>query len=71
MNSAQAAKILWESEYVVCLSGREMIVDDGIESMRDISSIIFRSGQAAAEYSICTEISMKITAVRTVIVNIL
>lgn len=36
MNSAQAAKILWESEYVVCLSGREMIVDDGIESMRDM-----------------------------------
>lgn len=36
MNSAQIAKILWESKYVVCLSGREMIVDDGIESMRDM-----------------------------------
>ncbi len=38
MNSAQIAKILWESKYTVCLSGREMIVDDGIDSMRNMLS---------------------------------
>ncbi len=36
MNSVQAARLLWKSKYVVCLSGREMIMDDGIDSMRNM-----------------------------------
>lgn len=38
MNVEQIAKILYESNYVVCLSGREMIVEDGIDSMRDMTT---------------------------------
>ncbi|MDO4322650.1 MAG: Sir2 family NAD-dependent protein deacetylase [Lachnospiraceae bacterium] len=38
MNSAQIARMLSDSEYVVCLSGREMIVEDGIDSMRDMET---------------------------------
>lgn len=38
MDYEQAARILHESKYVVCLSGREMIVEDGIDSMRNLES---------------------------------
>lgn len=38
MNSAQIAKMLLDSRYVVCLSGREMIVEDGIDSMRNMET---------------------------------
>lgn len=38
MKSADLAKILNESKYTVCLSGREMIVEDGIDSMRDMET---------------------------------
>lgn len=34
----QIARILHESNYVVCLSGREMIVEDGISSMRNMET---------------------------------
>ena len=35
MNARKIAEILNDSKYVVCLSGREMIVEDGIHSMRE------------------------------------
>lgn len=38
MNFQQIARLLHESSYVVCLSGREMIVEDGIDSMRNMST---------------------------------
>lgn len=38
MKIRQIAQILHESKYVVCISGREMIVEDGIDSMRDMET---------------------------------
>lgn len=38
MNYGRIAEMLYESRYVVCLSGREMIVEDGIDSMRNMST---------------------------------
>lgn len=38
MDSVQAARLLWESGHAVCLSGREMIMDDGIDSMRNMTT---------------------------------
>lgn len=38
MKRTQLIQMLNESEYTVCLSGREMIVEDGIESMRDMET---------------------------------
>lgn len=38
MKVKQIAQILHESKYVVCISGREMIVEDGIDSMRDMET---------------------------------
>ncbi len=38
MDFEKIARILHESSYVVCLSGREMIVEDGIDSMRNMST---------------------------------
>lgn len=38
MNSVQIAELLAASKYVVCLSGREMLVEDGIDSMRNMET---------------------------------
>lgn len=38
MSYRQIAEILEKSSYVVCLSGREMIVEDGISSMRNMET---------------------------------
>ncbi len=38
MDVKQVAQILHDSKYVVCLTGREMIVEDGIDSMRNMET---------------------------------
>ena len=38
MGNFSLAEILHNSKYLVCLTGREMIVEDGIDSMRDMKT---------------------------------
>lgn len=38
MKMKDLAKLLYESKYMVCISGREMIVEDGIDSMRNMET---------------------------------
>ena len=38
MNGRELAGVLYKSAYTVCISGREMIVEDGIDSMRDMET---------------------------------
>ena len=38
MNGKELAGVLYKSKYTVCISGREMIVEDGIDSMRNLET---------------------------------
>lgn len=38
MEMKDLAKLLYKSKYMVCISGREMIVEDGIDSMRNMET---------------------------------